>query len=397
MAAIRNMEHRSPDATPSIYFDALAATPCLPEVVEAMLPYFSQSFHNPQSAYPPAESALAAVARARDQVGRLINAPPRDLFFTSGATESNNWALRGMAMHPRRRGQHIVASAIEHLSIVHPLRTLERQGFQITWVVVDALGVIDPASVLAAIRPDTALVTLTHASAELGAIEPIDAIAAVCRERRVPLHVDAANTAGYVTLDPIGWGVDLLTISPHLFYGPAGVGALYAKRGLRLPPLLEGGTQEDGRRAGTENVPAIVGFGVAAEAALRDMHSRASRWLPLRDRLRDGLAAIPGVRITGHPTQRLPHHVSCLADGVESEAVLTDLAMRGIFAASGSACSAKAGQHSHVLEAIGIGADIRSGALVFGLMLETTAAEIDALLSALSSTLAGLRSLAPRV
>ena len=390
------MERPTPDATPSNYFDALAATPCLPEVVEAMLPYFSQTFHNPQSAYPPAESALAAVGRARDRVARLINASPHDIFFTSGATESNNWALKGMALHPRRRGRHIVASAIEHLSIVHPLRTLERQGIAVTWVPVDAHGVIDPAAVQAAIRPDTALVTVTHASAELGTIEPIAAIAAVCREQRVPLHVDAANTAGYVPVDAIGWDVDLLTLSPHLFYGPPGVGALYAKRGLRLPPLLEGGTQEDGRRAGTENVPAIVGFGMAAEVALRDMPSRASRWLPLRDRLRDGLTAIPGVRITGHPTQRLPHHVSCLADGVESEAVLTDLAMRGIFAASGSACSAKAGQHSHVLEAIGIGADIQSGALVFGLTLHTAAAEIDALLAALSSALAGLRTLAPR-
>ena len=390
------MEHRSPGAGPFAYFDAFAATPCLPQVVEAMLPYFSGSFHNPQSTYPPGETALAAVEVAREQVARLINSPPQDIFFTSGATESNNWALKGMALHPRARGRHIVASAIEHLSIVHPLRTLERQGFAITWVAVDKHGVIDPASIQSAIRPDTALVTVTHASAELGTIEPIAQIAAVCRDHRVPLHVDAANTAGFVPLDARVLGMDMLTLSPHLFYGPKGVGALYVRRGLRLPPLLEGGTQEEGRRAGTENVPALVGFGLAAALAQEEMQARASLWLPLRDRLRDGLATIPGVRITGHPTQRLPHHVSCLADGVESEAVLTDLAMRGIYAASGSACSAKAQQHSQVLEAIGIGADVQSGALVFGLMLDTTAADIDALLAALSTTLARLRSLASR-
>lgn len=378
-----------------IYLDYLASTPCLPEVVEAMLPFFTERFHNPQSAHALGEEALAAIEQARAEVARLIGAPsPRDVFFTSGATESNNWALKSSLVMPGVRGRHIVTSKVEHFSILHPCRTLERQGAQVTYVPVDRDGLIAPAEVWRALRPDTALVSITHANNEIGTLEPVAEIARVCREAGVPFHVDAANTAGSVPLDVQAIGADLVTLSAHTMYGPKGAGALYCRRGLRLPPLLEGGTQEDGRRAGTENVPAIVGFGRSAAIAAGDLERRTRHFLPLRDALIAGLQAIPGVRVTGHATQRLPHHASCIVPGVESESVLQALAMdAGIFAASGSACSAKALKHSYVLEAIGIGEAQGSGALVFGLGLDTTPAHIARLLDALPKAAASLRSL----
>jgi cysteine desulfurase len=378
-----------------IYLDYLASTPCLPEVVEAMLPFFTERFHNPQSAHALGEEALAAVEQARAEVARLIGAPsPRDVFFTSGATESNNWALKSALAMPGARGRHIVTSKIEHFSVLHPCRTLERQGAQVTYVPVDGDGLIDPAEVKRALRPDTALVSITHANNEIGTLEPVAEIARVCREAGVPLHIDAANTAGFVPPDVQAMGANLVTLSAHTMYGPKGAGALYCRRGVRLPPLLEGGTQEDGRRAGTENVPAIVGFGKAAAIAMRDLDKRRRHFLPLRDALIQGLRSVPGVRVTGHATHRLLHHASCIVQGVESESVLQALAMdAGIFAASGSACSAKALKHSYVLEAMGIGEEQSSGALVFGLGLDTTQAHIQQLREALPKAVASLRSL----
>ncbi|MBF8299602.1 MAG: Cysteine desulfurase NifS, partial [Dehalococcoidia bacterium] len=302
-----------------IYLDYMATTPCLPEVVDAMLPYFRERFHNAQSFHPGGEEALADVEAARRQVATLIGASPAEVLFTSGATESNNWALKGIAALPRRRGSHIITSQIEHFSTLHPCRTLEKQGFEVTWLPVDSQGFIDPDDVRKAVRADTALVTLTHASNEIGTLEPVADIGRVCREAGVPFHVDAANTAGNIPIEVGALGADMLTVSAHMFYGPKGIGALFCRRSLRLPPLLEGGTQEEGRRAGTENVPAIIGFGKAAELATRDMAQRMIHTSHLRDRLIAGLQSMERVRITGHLTQRLPHHVSCLVDNVEGE------------------------------------------------------------------------------
>ena len=378
-----------------IYLDYMATTPCLPEVVQAMLPHFTERFHNPQSAHPPGEEALRSIERARRAAAQLIGASsPRDLFFTSGATESNNWALKGVFQLPKRRGSHIVTSQIEHLSITHPCKSLERQGIQVTQVGVDKLGRINPADVRKAIQPETTLVSVTQASNEVGTLEPIAEIARLCREAGVLCHVDASNTAGVIPVSVSEIGCDLMTISPHMFYGPKGVGALYCRRGVRLPPLLEGGTQEEGRRAGTENVPAIVGFGVACELALRDMSARISRFTHLRDRLIAGIRPMKGVHITGDMANRLPHHVSCVIDGVESETILQSLAMDAqVYAASGTACSAKAKQPSYVLEALGFSRQHASGSLVFGLGLETTESEIDYLLSVLPKAIESVRSL----
>ncbi len=390
------------DTTPAgprqpVYVDHLATTPCLPEVVEAMLPFFTQRFHNPQSDHPPGEEAMSAVEDARREVASLIGAgSPRDVFFTSGATESNNWVLKGVAQMPRRRGTHIITSEIEHFSVLHPCRSLERQGFEVTYLPVDHDGVIDPDGVARALRPDTALVSVTHANNEIGAIEPVAEVARVCREAGALLHVDASNTAGVIPVDARALGVDLMTVSPHMFYGPKGIGALYCRRGVRLPPLLEGGAQEEGRRAGTENVPAIVGFGCAARIAAQEMPGRLAHLVPLRDALRRGLEGLEGVHVTGHPTQRLPGHMSCVIDHVESESLLLSLAMGpGIFAASGSACSARALKHSYVLEAIGIGAELGSGSLVFGLGIGTRQEEIDLILHELPIAIERLRSLSP--
>ena len=380
-----------------VYLDHLATTPCLPEVVEAMLPYFTERFHNPQSFHPPGQEALDAVEAAREQVAGLIGASsPREVYFTSGATESNNWALKGVATMARRRGQHIVTSQIEHFSVMHPCRTLEKQGFDVTYLPVDSHGFIDPGEVKRALRRDTALVSITHASNEIGTLEPVAEVATACREAGVPLHVDAANTAGVIPVNVRELGVDMLTVSPHMFYGPKGIGALYIHRTLRLPPLLEGGTQEEGRRAGTENVPAIVGFGKASELARRDMGRRLEHLTPLRDRLRRGLERMERVRITGHPTERLPHHASCLVEQVEGEGILLSLITTSdIHAASGSACSSKALQHSYVLEAIGVDASLGLGSLVFGIGLDNSEEDVDYLLQELPPVVERLRSLSP--
>ena len=391
----------TPNTTPierkgRVYLDHMATTPCLPEVVEAMLPYFTERSHNPQSFHPGGEEALDAVEAARQQAAVLIGASPKEVYFTSGATESNNWALKGVASMPRRRGGHVVTSRIEHFSVLHPCRTLEKQGFEVTWMPVDGHGFIDPDDVRRALRPDTALVSLTHASNEIGTLEPIAEVGRLCREAGVPFHVDAANTAGIIPLNVNDLNADLLTVSPHMFYGPKGVGALYCRRTLRLPPLMEGGTQEEGRRPGTENVPAIVGFGKACEIAVRDMPSRIDGFTALRDRLIRGIQALERVRVTGHLTRRLPHHVSCLVEHVEGESILLSLIMSSdIHAASGSACSSKAQQHSYVLEAIGVDASLGLGSLVFGIGLQNTEEEIDYLLQELPPIVARLRAMPP--
>ncbi len=379
-----------------VYLDHTATTPCLPEVVQAMLPYFSDRFYNAQSNYPGGEESLTAVEEARQQVADMIGASPHEVYFTSGATESNNWALKGMVMMPRGKGRHIVTSAIEHFSVLHPCRTLQKQGFEVTYLRVDSDGFVDPQEVRRALRPDTVLVSVTHASNEIGTLEPAAEIGAVCREAGVRFHLDAANTAGVVPVNVGDLRVDLMTVSPQMFYGPKGVGALYVRRGLRLPPLMEGGTQEGGRRPGTENVPAIVGTGVACAAAGRDMERRIALTAALRDRLFEGLDRMSRVRITGHRSRRLPNHVSCLVDQIKGEGVLLSLAMDSdIQSASGSACGAKALQHSYVLEAIGVDAALGLGSLVFGIGIGNTEQQIDYLLQELPPVVDRLRAMSP--
>ena len=387
------MTARSP-----VYLDHIATTPCAPEVVEAMRPYLGgPRFHNPQSAYPPAEEALDAVEAARASVAALIGAVAGEIAFTSGATESNNWAIKGLLMPGVPvRGRRVVTSAVEHVSVLAPCRTLERAGFEVVTVGVDSDGVVDLDGVRAAVNEETALVTMTLASNEIGTIEPITEVGTVCRERGAPLHVDATNAAGIIPVDAAGLGASLMTLSAHMFGGPKGAGALYSRRGLRWPPLLEGGTQESGRRAGTENVPAIVGFGAAADLARTHMSERMEAARRLRDKMIDAFQAWDGVRVTGHPERRLPHHASCVVDRVEAESLLLDLAMNAnIYAASGTACSGRTETASHVLEAIGLGTEMRSGSLVASVGVETTDEEVDHFLAELPRAIERLRSLSP--
>ena len=327
----------------------------------------------------------------------LIGAAPGEVAFTSGATESNNWAVKGLLMPGAPvRGRRVVTSAVEHVSVLAPCRTLERAGFEVITVGVDSDGVIDLDAARAAVNEETALVTMTLASNEIGAIEPIAEVGAVCRERGAPLHVDATNAAGIIPVDAEALGASLMTLSAHMFGGPKGAGALYSRRGFRWPALLEGGTQESGRRAGTENVPAIVGFGAAADLACAHMSERMEAARRLRDKMIDAFQAWDGVRVTGHPERRLPHHASCVVDRVEAESLLLELAMNAnVYAASGTACSGRTETASHVLEAIGLGTEMRSGSLVASVGVPTTEDEVDYFLAALPRAIERLRSLSP--
>lgn len=385
-------------ACPPVYLDYIATTPCAPEVVEGMIPYLRESFHNPQSIYPPAEEAWEAVEAARVSVGALIGAAPGEISFTSGATESNNWAIKAL-LEPVRipKGlSYLVTSAVEHVSVLAPCRTLERAGFELNVVGVDGNGTFDLDQVRAAVCEGTALVSMTLASNEIGTIEPIAEVSAICREQGVLLHVDASNAVGMIPVDVVELGVSLMTISGHMFGGPKGAGALYLKRGLRWPSFLEGGSQESGRRAGTENVPAIVGFGIAAEMARSRMPEWLAKVIPLRDRIMYGVESISGVCPTGHRTERLPHHASCVVDHVEAESLLLELVMNSsIYAASGTACSGRQETDSHVLQAIGLGEAMRSGSLVTSVSEATTESEIDYFLSKLPVAIERLRALSP--
>ena len=385
-------------ACPPVYLDHIATTPCDPEVVEGMTPYLRESFHNPQSIYPPAEEVAEAIEAARVSVGTLIGAAPDEISFTSGATESNNWAIKALLQpwNLPKTLPYLVTSAVEHVSVLAPCRTLERSGFELNVVGVDAEGTFDLDQVRTAVLEGTALVTMTLASNEIGTIEPIAEVSAICRERGVLLHVDASNVAGIIPVDVAELGASLMTISGHMFGAPKGVGALYLKRGLRWPSMLEGGAQESGRRAGTENVASIVGLGIAAELAGSRMSERLAKVMPLRDRIMTGVEGISGVRSTGHPTKRLPHHASCVVNHVEAESLLLELVMdAGIYAASGTACSGRQQAESYVLEAIGLGNDMRSGSLVMSVGEATSDPEIDYLLAKLPVAIERLRSLSP--
>ena len=381
-----------------VYLDNLNTTSCLSEVVEAMLPFFMERFRNPSSFHPPGREAQDAVKQARRQVAALIGAREQEVFFTSSSTEANNWAMKGILDLPRAKGRHIVTSKIEHTSILAPLKTLERRGLaEVTYGSVDSKGFVDPDEVKKALRPDTALVSIGHASNEIGTIEPIIDIARVCTEAETLFHVDATMTAGYLPLHVLELGVDMLTLSCHTFYGPKGAGALYCRRGVRPAPLLEGGSQEEGRRAGTENVAAIVGMGKACELAKRDLQKRAHHYLPLRDRLIEGvLEQVSECWLTGDGEKRLPHHASFVVRYVEGEGILLSLIMQAeVFAASGSACTSKLLQRSHVLEAIGIDASLGEGSLIFGIGLDTTVEDVDRLLEHLPRVVQRLRSVSP--
>jgi len=380
----------------SIYLDHAATTPVAPEVLAAMLPYFQESWGNPSSIHQFGRTAQEGVAYGRQAVATLLGCTPKEIYFTGGGTEADNLAILGAAMAREDMGRHIITSAIEHHAVSHTLDALAKRGWEITALPVDGDGLIDPAQVGAAIRPDTALVTIMHANNEVGVIQPIAEIGALCRAAGVWFHTDAVQTVGHIPTRVDDLNVDMLSLSGHKLYGPKGVGALFIRRGVRIKPLLYGGGHERGLRSGTENVPGIVGLGKAVEIAGAEMDSEAPRLAQLRDMLLDGLLArIPDAIVTGHRTQRLPNSASVIAKYIEGEAMLLRLDFAGIAASSGSACTSGSLDPSHVLLAMGIPHGFAHGSVRFSLGRDTTEADIHYVLEQFPPIVELLRAMSP--
>jgi len=379
-----------------VYLDNAATTPLLPEVREAMLPYLKELFGNPSSLHDWGDAAREAIETARVQVAQLIGANAEEIIFTGSGTESNNFAIKGLALAQQTKGQHVVVSAIEHFSVLHSARTLEKWGFELTLVPVDKYGVVDPEAVRRSIRKDTVLVSVMHANAEVGTIAPIQEIARVTRENNVLFHTDAVAAAGTIPVDVKKLGVDALSLAGNQFYGPKGVGALWVRKGVRIMPLLDGGVQEGGRRAGTENIPAIVGLGKAAEMARVNMAARIEHLTPLRDRL---LTELPGkidhVVVTGHPQHRLPGNASFCVEFIEGESMLMLLNSKGIAVSSGSACTSRALKASHVLIAMGLPHELAQGSILFTLGIDNNYEDVDYALEVLPPIVDRLRQMSP--
>jgi cysteine desulfurase len=379
-----------------IYLDHIAATPLRPEAFEAMRPFLTGSFGNPQSLHAWGRRAQEAVEAARAEVAALVGSDPSEIYFTASGSEANNFAVKGLATGQQARGRHVVVSAIEHTSVLNSVKALERSGFSATLVPVDGDGRVDPAAVERALTKDTVLVSVMTANSEIGTIEPVAEIAAVCRARSVLFHTDAAAAAGTIPIDVKALGVDALSLAGDQFYGPQGAAALYVRKGARILPLVDGGIQEGGRRGGTENVAGIVGLGRAAALAQAEMADRAAALPPPRNRLLDELPRrIEHVLVTGSRTDRLPHHASFCVRFVEGEGMLLFLDMKGFAASSGSACTSKALKASHVLLAMGLDHATAQGSLIFSLIDGTDGGDIDALLEAFPPIVERLRGMSP--
>jgi cysteine desulfurase len=379
-----------------VYLDNAATTPLLPEVREAMMPYLGDIFGNPSSLHDWGDGAREAISLAREQVAALIGGNADEIIFTGSGTESNNFAVKGLALAQQNKGKHVVVSAIEHFSVLHSARTLEKLGFEVSEVPVDKHGVIDPDDVLRQTRKDTILVSMMHANGEIGTIEPIQEIARITKERKIPFHTDAVATAGSIPVNVAELGVDALSLAGNQFYGPKGVGALWIKKGVRIMPLLDGGIQEEGRRAGTENVPAIAGLGKAAELAKTHMTDRMKRLTPLRDHLLKELPKrIERAVVTGHPQHRLPGHASFCVEFIEGESMLMLLNSKGIAVSSGSACTSRALKASHVLIAMGLSHEIAQGSILFTLGIDNTKEDIDYVLETMPPIVDRLRQMSP--
>jgi cysteine desulfurase len=379
-----------------VYLDHIAGTPLHPEVLEAMRLCLGDVTGNPQSLHAEGRRALDAVEAAREEVAGLVGAQSSEIYFTSSGTEANNFAVKGLALGQQARGRHVVVSAVEHSSVLNSVKALEKQGFSATLVPVDRFGRVDPADVEKALTKETVLVSVMTANSEVGTVQPVAAVAAVCRSRGILVHTDAVAAAGSIPLDVKALGVDALSLAGDQFYGPKGSAALFVRKGARILPLIDGGVQEGGRRGGTENVAGIVGMGRAARLARQEMESRTAALLPLRDRLLEELPGRAGhVIVTGSRTERLPYHASFCIEFVEGEAMLLSLDMKGVAVSSGSACTSKALKVSHVLLAMGIDHAAAQGSLVFSLIDGTSAADVDHLLDVFPPVIERLRGMSP--
>ena len=381
----------------SVYFDHSATTAVDPRVVEAMLPYFSATYGNPSSIYQVGAAAHSSIESARATVADILGAKPSEIIFTSCGTESDNLALRGTAFANRQHGKHIITTAIEHPAIIHTCEQLARAfGFSITYLPVDRWGLVDPEDVERAIREDTILISVMYANNEVGTIEPLAEIGKVARSRGIPFHTDAVQAGGYLSLNVDALNVDMLSLSGHKFYAPKGVGILYVREGTHLLPTQTGGGQEGGLRAGTENVPYIMGLAKALELAHEELVREAPRLISLRDRLIEGvLGTVPDVFLTGHPTKRLPGSASFVFDGIDGEAIIIQLSLAGISASSGSACASNSEAPSPVLSAMGVAPRLAKGGLRVTLGRENTMEDVDYFLSVFPDIIKKLRALSP--
>ena len=379
-----------------IYLDHASTTPMRPEVLEAMLPFFREQYGNPSSIYQIGREARKALDSSRDLVAAMMGADAQEIIFTAGGSEADNLAIKGAAFARRHRGNHIITSAIEHPAVLDTCRYLEKHGFEVTFLPVDAQGLVHPAAVAAAIRPETIMVSIMHANNEIGTIQPIAEISEILREKSILFHTDAVQTVGHIPVNVKDLGVDLLSLSAHKFYGPKGVGALYVRRGVRLDPLINGGGQERNRRAGTENVAGIVGLATALELAIAEIDSVTEHLRPLQDKLITRvLGVVPHTRLNGHREQRLPGNVSLCFEFIEGESLLLNLDMHGIAASSGSACTSGSLEPSHVLLALGLPHEIAHGSLRLTLGKDTTEAEIDTVVEVLPGIVDRLRQMSP--
>jgi cysteine desulfurase len=380
----------------TVYLDHAATTPAHPKVVEAMMPYFTAKFGNPSNLHDMGREAKNAVEEARAQTASLIGAKAEEVFFTSSGTESNNFAVKGLAQANSQKGNHIIVSQVEHFSVLHPVKSLEKAGFKVTQIAPDKQGLIDPADIAKAIRSETVLVSIMHANNEIGTLQPIEEIGKITRERGVLFHTDAVASVGWVPVDVRTLGVDALSLSGHQFYGPKGAAALFVRKGVRIKPQIEGGVLEDGRRGGTENVPAIVGLGKASEIAQAELAHRGSYLTPLRDRLLGGLQdRIADMVVNGHPSRRLPHNVNVSFLFVEGESMLLFLNMEGIYVSSGSACTSRSLKSSHVLSCIGTDAAAANGTLLLTMGMGTSGDDVDYVLEKLPPIVQRLREMSP--
>lgn len=380
-----------------VYMDHYAGGPVRDEVLQEMLPYFQRHFGNPSSIHSHGEQPLQAITQARERVASLLGATtPEEVYFTSCGTEANNWAIKGTVWKNQARGRHVIVSVVEHFSVLYVANTLEQWGFEVTRVPVDEYGQVDPQEVRRAIRDDTILVSIMHSTPEVGTLQPIERIGQLTREAGVVFHTDAVGSVGNVPVNVEELGVDLLSCSADQFCGPRGAGALYVRKGTPIQRLLDGGAQEDGRRGGTENVPAVVGMGVAAEISQREMATNMAHKDRLARRLRDGLSErIDHLHWTGHPANRLPGYLSLSVEYVEGEAMLLFMDSEGIAVASGSACTSVSLKASHVLTAMGIPPDLAQGSLLFSMGKENTEADVDYVLEQFPPIIDRLRHMSP--
>ena len=379
-----------------IYLDNAATTAVAPEVLQTMLPYFTEHYGNPSSVHATGRDARKAIEEGRRQVAVAINAQPQEIYFTAGGTESDNWAIKGAAFANRKKGNHIITTAVEHHAVLHTCAWLEKQGFKVTYLPVDAEGFVTAKQVEDAITDETILITIMTANNEIGTLMPIAEIGEVAKAHKILFHTDAVQAVGAVPLDVKALNVDMLSMSGHKFHGPKGIGALYIRRGVRLDIFMQGGAQERGQRAGTENLAGIVGMGKAIELATTNLPEKAAKIAALRDRLMNGIVErIPDVRINGpkDPSRRLPNNCNVSVRYIEGESMLLRLDLAGIAASSGSACTSGSLDPSHVLLAIGLPHEVAHGSLRMTLGSDTTEADIDAVLDVLPGIVSDLRAM----